>query len=565
MAISMSAKALQGLMDSTALFALIDVREWGEFALGQILGARSVPRGQLEKYLPYLVPKRGVTVVLVCDDGRRSTRAAATAEGLGYSRVAVLDGGLLAWKAADGETYGGWSLTGKDYAEKLLVEENVPEISVAELHEWLKRDQKVCILDSRPLAEYRASHLPGARSAPIGQLALEAAALVPDPQTPVVANCAGRTRGIIAAHLLRRLGISNPVFALKGGTGAWRIAGWGDELKSGDDAPHPASDVDAVTHAEEAAARLAHEHKIGLLTTAKLRALHDAGEPLYILDVRLADEYAAGHIPSSRFCSGTQIQFIVDALVGVPNATVVTVCDGRARATIAASTLKGMGYRNVFVLDGGVNAWIASGYPVELGPPEEVDYGQAPWLAGFLQDFPPSLGAPRPLAVAGLEAARRHASLISAEDLSARLQAGAPTPVMIDLRGVGEFGNGHIPGARWLSRGWLDLKIAETAPDTGASLALYCRRGAESVLGAATLMSMGYRNVVILAGGFEAWKAHALPIEEGLGAQSQLEEIAIAEVGLFGTGKFGYSNERMARYLKDEEALGRRHRIKVAE
>jgi hypothetical protein len=49
-----------------------------------------------------------------------------------------------------------------------------------------------------------------------------------------------------------------------------------------------------------------------------------------------------------------------------------------------------------------------------------------------------------------------------------------------------------------------------------------------------------------------------LTIEEGLGQQSDLEETAVAEIGLFGAGKFGYSNERKARYLKDEEALGRR-------
>lgn len=181
--------------------------------LAQILGARSLPRGSLETYLPYLVPTSYVTVVFMCDDGRRSARAAATAEAMGYTRARVLDGGVEAWKKSGGKCYGGWSLTGKDYGEKLLVEEEIAELSVAELHGRLAAGERVCILDSRPLAEYRATHLPSARSAPIGQIASEAPGLIADPKIPVVANCAGRTRSIIAAHLLRRMKLANPVFA----------------------------------------------------------------------------------------------------------------------------------------------------------------------------------------------------------------------------------------------------------------------------------------------------------------------------------------------------------------
>jgi len=559
---AISAKELEKLMGSDALFALIDVREWGEFELGQILGARSLPRGSLERYLPYLAPRSDVTVVFVCDDGRRSARAAATAEAMGYTRVLVLDGGLEGWKQSGGEIYGGWSLSGKDYGEKLLVEEEIPEISANELHGRLAAGERVCILDSRPLAEYCATHLPGARSAPIGQLALEAPGLIAGPEIPVVANCAGRTRSIIAAHLLRRMKLDNPVFALKGGTGAWRIAGWGAELASGDDLPHSPPSAAALESAEQFAARLAREDNIGLISPAEFDALSASGELFYLLDVRQAHEFAAGHLPGSRFCSGTQVQFAVDALVGVPNARVITVCDGRGRATVSASILKGMGYPRVSVLDGGVAAWKAAGYPLEAGAPAELDYGEPPWLARFLQDFPPSLGAPRPLPTPGLNEARSRSVPISPEELQRRLERQA-RQVLLDLRGAGEFATGHLPGARWLSRGWIDLKIAEVAPDTRASIVLYCRRAVESVLAAATLTQMGYRNVAVLDGGFEAWKARGLAVEDGLGAQAEIEEIAAAEVGLFGAGRFGYSNERMARYLKDEEALGRRHHPKV--
>jgi hypothetical protein len=89
---------------------------------------------------------------------------------------------------------------------------------------------------------------------------------------------------------------------------------------------------------------------------------------------------------------------------------------------------------------------------------------------------------------------------------------------------------------------------------------LYCRQGDESTLSALLLMQMGYGKVELLQGGFAAWKHAGLPSEQGSGAQSEFESLAVAEVGLFGSGPYGYSNERMAQYLKDEEELGAKFR-----
>ena len=549
-------KQLQELMRSEAPFALIDVREWGEFSLAQILGARNIARGSLEKYLPFLVPDRGVSLVLMCDDGRRSVLAAATAGQLGYRQVSVLDGGLEAWKRTGGETYGGWSLTGKDYGERLLVEENVPELTAPELHEMLNRGEQVTILDSRPYSEFKALHLPGAHSAPIGDLALTAADFAARGEAPIVTNCAGRTRSIIAAHLLLRMKLPNAIYALRGGTGAWRIAGWGDELASGDDSARAQPSPSSLAAANGFAARLRSEDDIALITADALRAHLESGELLYILDVRSGKEYVDGHIVGARFCSATQVQFAADALAGVPNAQIVVVSEGVARASVAASILKGMGYPKVAVLEGGYPAWSARGFKTEAGAPFEIDYGQPPWLARFLQDFPSALGKPRQLPVSGIDLVRERVKFISADALQESM--GAISHVTIDMRGAGDFASAHIAGARWLSRGWLELRIAEVAR-LDSNVVLYSRDETRSILAAATLADLGYRDVAVLQGGFENWKRRGLPSEEGLGVQPELEEIAVAEIGLFGTGKFGYSNERMARYLKDEEALGRRY------
>src|SRR5207244_815386 len=60
---------------------------------------------------------------------------------------------------------------------------------------------------------------------PGGELAYRFADLVPDPNTLVVVNCAGRTRSILGAESLRRAGVPNRVVALRNGTMGWELAG----------------------------------------------------------------------------------------------------------------------------------------------------------------------------------------------------------------------------------------------------------------------------------------------------------------------------------------------------
>ena len=166
MATTINAGQLKALLSNSQLHVLIDVREWGEFTLKQIFRATNVARRHLEKFLPFLVPKKNVVIALYCSDGTRSQRAAGTAESLGYENVVVLDGGLNGWKKADEETVEGWSVPGKEYGERLQIEENIPDITVEEWHSRLQCGDKLYILDTRPLPEFIASHLPSAYSVP---------------------------------------------------------------------------------------------------------------------------------------------------------------------------------------------------------------------------------------------------------------------------------------------------------------------------------------------------------------------------------------------------------------
>ena len=79
---------------------VIDVCEPEEFARGHVMGAKNLPLGQLEDKLAQLVKSKSAQVVMVCQVGARSARAAATARKLGFENVKSLAGGLKAWQAA---------------------------------------------------------------------------------------------------------------------------------------------------------------------------------------------------------------------------------------------------------------------------------------------------------------------------------------------------------------------------------------------------------------------------------------------------------------------------------
>ncbi|MEY4732321.1 MAG: Thiosulfate sulfurtransferase PspE precursor [Pseudomonadota bacterium] len=80
---------------------VIDVCEPDEFARGHVVGAKNLPLGELEAKLSQVAKNKSNPVVMVCQVGARSARAAATAKKLGYENVQSLAGGLKAWQAAN--------------------------------------------------------------------------------------------------------------------------------------------------------------------------------------------------------------------------------------------------------------------------------------------------------------------------------------------------------------------------------------------------------------------------------------------------------------------------------
>jgi rhodanese-related sulfurtransferase len=92
-----------------------------------------------------------------------------------------------------------------------------------------------------------------------------------------------------------------------------------------------------------------------------------------LLDVREAEEFAAGHLPGAIHASRGLLEF---KLSGSPqlasrDLSFVIYCKTSGRAALAAVAMREMGYLNVKSIAGGFDAWAAAGKPVhkpELPP-----------------------------------------------------------------------------------------------------------------------------------------------------------------------------------------------------
>jgi rhodanese-related sulfurtransferase len=520
MADHLSPAALKNLLAGATPFAFIDVREAGEYNSSHIPGSSLMPRRQLEFHLSLAVPFQGTQVVLCDDDGRRAPLAAATLERMGYRNVAVLAGGINRWVSEDNPTEWGSNVPSKDFGEKVEVVHHVPEIDATDLHARLERGDKLVILDTRTPEEYRRFCIPGGRSVPGGELALRITDITRDltPDTTVIVNCAGRTRSIIGTRMLQRMGLTN-VYGLKNGTSGWVLAG--HQLEQGADrVALPDPSPEGIAAAEAYARRLASEDGVQFLDIPAVQAMMQRREreTVYLIDVRTEEEYAAGHIPGFRWFPGGQAVQRSDDVAVVKNCPVVFACDRKARAVFTGSWYRQMGFQEVYAVDGGTAAWVASGLTLEKG-----------------------LAEPAPF---GLADAAKHARLLSPQALQDAKQS-----VVIFVDTSQDFARGHVPGAHWVPRGWLELWIGTIVPAHTTPIAVTGSDGRNAILAGATLKELGYQDVAVLEGGMAAWQQAGLSVERGLSGVMNPP----TDVVLSGPDR---NFADMMNYLRWEEALG---------
>jgi adenylyltransferase/sulfurtransferase len=99
---------------------------------------------------------------------------------------------------------------------------------------------------------------------------------------------------------------------------------------------------------------------------------------------------------------------------------------------------------------------------------------------------------------------------VSVDESRARAADGA---ALVDVREADEWSQGHVPGAIFIPRGFLEQRIEEKVKEKSHPVVLYCAGGTRSAFAAQTLAALGYSNVSSMIGGFGKWKEAGFPIE----------------------------------------------------
>ena len=221
-----SAVALKAMEADGKEIALIDPREEGVFGKAHLLYAVNMPLSKLELNIFRMVPRNSTRIVLTDGGEGMSERAAAKLKELGYTNIAILDGGYPAWKNAGHEIFSGMSVAGRAFGEWIAVNYQTPTMTPEEVQKRIAAGEKVLILDSRPSNEYVSMNIPGSINVPVSELVFRFFQLRVSPDTLVVVNCAGRTISLIGAQSLINAGIPHKVAAMRGGTMAWQMDGF---------------------------------------------------------------------------------------------------------------------------------------------------------------------------------------------------------------------------------------------------------------------------------------------------------------------------------------------------
>jgi glyoxylase-like metal-dependent hydrolase (beta-lactamase superfamily II) len=107
---------------------------------------------------------------------------------------------------------------------------------------------------------------------------------------------------------------------------------------------------------------------VPFMAIAELRRRIDAlPADFIVLDVRERDAFDQARIPGAQLLPRGQLELRVNAELPDPTARIVTYCEYGRISTLAAATLRSMGFLRAVALDGGMNSWIEAGYPVQRG------------------------------------------------------------------------------------------------------------------------------------------------------------------------------------------------------
>ncbi len=104
---------------------------------------------------------------------------------------------------------------------------------------------------------------------------------------------------------------------------------------------------------------------IKVVSAEDVKAAIEKKEKAIFLDVRDANEYAAGHLPGAMNVSRGTLEFNIWSKVPDQNAKIYVYCKTAGRSAFATKTLNDLGYKNAVLMDAQFEDWIKKSFPVE--------------------------------------------------------------------------------------------------------------------------------------------------------------------------------------------------------
>ncbi|MGR4863329.1 rhodanese-like domain-containing protein [Caulobacter sp. LARHSG274] len=347
---SLPAPDVQKLIDAKADHVILDSRRFEEYATMSIPGGISTPGAELVLRAREIAPDPATTIIVNCAGRTRSLIGAQSLINAGLPNpVYALRNGAIGWTLAQQRLEHGQSRRFPAVSDQTLAEARAKARDVAyragvrridaEGLADLAADRKRTLyrFDVRTPEEYAAGHPPGFRSAPGGQLVQETDVFAPVRGGRIVLADDLGPRADMSASWLAQLGWD--VYVLDGGfdgeleTGPWRAT------------LPPIPTVETITPDDLAV------------------ALGDAA--VVVLDLAPSPVHRKGHVPGAWFAIRARL---AEAFERIPEGLpiVLTSPDGRL-ARLAAAEVEEISDRPVRVLDGGTDAWAATGRRLDAG------------------------------------------------------------------------------------------------------------------------------------------------------------------------------------------------------
>ena len=224
---------------------------------------------------------------------------------------------------------------------------------------------------------------------------------------------------------------------------------------------------------------------------ADLKAqLHD-GEEIALLDPREEVPFDARHLLMAACVPLGRLELLIDDLVPRRAARVVWCDDGEGLADEAATRMAAMGYSDVSVLDGGVDAWEAAGYRVYSGV-------HVPSKA-FAEVVEHEASTP----------------YIDAQELKRLIDSEADIAIY-DTRSYEEYHANSIPHATSVPGAEIVYRFKDLTPSSDTMVVVNCGGRTRSIIGAQALINAGVANkVVSLKNGTQDWHLAGYEVVEG--------------------------------------------------